>query len=95
MDYTVPTLSTRHLIVGLIMTVGLQVGSASASDDRSNKLDATIKHLVEEAYRLGASVDTILKVCKTNPKCIRYAQGLTAGESESTRPVAQRLSIAL
>jgi hypothetical protein len=91
MDYTVPTLSTRHLIVGLIMTVGLQVGSASAADD----LDATIKHLVEEAYRLGASVDTILKVCKTNPKCIRYAKGLTAGESESTRPVGQRLSIAL
>ena len=94
MDYTVPTLSTRHLIVGLIMTVGLQVGSASAADDYRN-LDAAIKHLVEEAYRLGASVDTILKVCKTNPKCIRYAKGLTAGESESTRPVDQRLSIAL
>jgi hypothetical protein len=94
MDYTVPTLSTRHLIVGLIMTVGLQVGSLNATE-RANDLDATIKHLVEEAYRLGASVDTILKVCKTNPKCIRYAKGLTAGESESTRPVAQRLSIAL
>ena len=91
MDYTVPTLSTRHLIVGLIITVGLQVGSVSADDD----LDATIKHLVEEAYRLGASVDTILKVCKTNPKCIKHAKGLTAGESESTRPVDQRLSIAL
>ena len=89
MSYTVPTLSMRCLIVGLIMTVGIPSSYADYEE-----LDATIKSLVIRASQLGASEDLLYKVCKTSPSCKRHVKGLTAGELGATRPVAPTPSIA-
>jgi hypothetical protein len=94
MDYTVPKLSIRYLIVGLIMTVGIQGSASPVTEAVLNDVDARLRLHIGRAYSMGASIYQITEACGLSYACIGYVNELTAAKQAPMRGVEPTLSIA-
>ena len=95
MNYTVPTLSIRYLIVGLILSVGIQGSAQPVTDAVLDELDARLRLHINKAYSMGASIYQLTEACGLSYTCIGYVNELTAAKQAPMRGVEPTLSIAL